>query len=163
MPKKQVYLAATEEFFKLATEAIRRKQHFTLETSFRDEQLADIVAEFKRYGYTTNLVYLALESIKQSTDRVEGRVSSGGHYVDQKNILLNYRDGLRYLERFADRFDNLDILDASKDHSTPDPLLKIEQERLVYLNKNLPSSMEQTIINIADRYRGNPMDYYPGR
>ena len=94
MPKKQIYLAATQEFFDLATQAINRKQHFTLETSFRDEQLVDIVATFKRYGYETNLVYLTLDGTKQSTNRVSERVSNGGHYVDEKNILLNYSEGL---------------------------------------------------------------------
>ena len=61
MPKKNVYQAATEEFFNQATEAVRHKQHFTLETNFRDDQLSDIVAQFKQYGYTTNMVYLTLK------------------------------------------------------------------------------------------------------
>ena len=57
MPKKKVYDTATMEFFNQAKEAIRLKQHFTLETNFRDKELMDIAQEFKRYGYTTNMVY----------------------------------------------------------------------------------------------------------
>ena len=101
MPKKQVYDTATQEFFNKANEAVRLKQHFTLETNFRDKGLMDIAAQFKQYGYTTNMVYLTLESIEESISRVNERVLDGGHFVDHKNILLNYNEGLQYLERFC--------------------------------------------------------------
>jgi predicted ABC-type ATPase len=79
MPKKQVYEEATEDFFKQATAAVNDKRHFTLETNFRDDNLADIVAEFKRHGYTTNMIYLTLKNINQSIYRVNQRVENGGH------------------------------------------------------------------------------------
>ena len=59
------------------------------------------------------------------------------------------------LERFADRFDNLDIFDASNDPGKFKSLLKIEQQQLIYLGDDLPARVEQTVINIADRYRNN--------
>jgi predicted ABC-type ATPase len=155
MPKKQVYDSATQEFFKQANEAVRHKQHFTLETNFRDKELVDIANEFKRYGYTANLVYLTLENIDQSTSRVNERVLDGGHFVDQKNILLNYNEGLQYLELFADRFDMLEIIDASKGLGELVLLLKIKHQQLVYLNADLPIGVEQTIIDIANKYRDN--------
>jgi predicted ABC-type ATPase len=158
MPKKQMYDSATQEFFKQANEAVRYKQHFTLETNFRDKELVDIAKEFKRYGYTANMVYLTLENIDQSTSRVNERVLDGGHFVDPKNILLNYNEGLEYLERFANRFDNLEIIDASKGLGELGLLLKIKQQQLVYLNADLPIGVERTIINIADRYRDNSRD-----
>jgi len=131
MPKKKVYDIATQEFFNLANEAIRLKQHFTLETNFRDKELVDIADRFKQYGYTTNMIYLALESVEQSTVRVNKRVLDGGHFVDRKNILLNYNEGLQYLERFADSFDNLEINDASKGIGEFELILKIKEQRLV--------------------------------
>ena len=158
MPKKKVYDIATQEFFNLANEAIRLKQHFTLETNFRDKELVDIADRFKQYGYTTNMIYLALESIEQSTVRVNKRVLDGGHFVDRKNILLNYNEGLQYLERFADSFDNLEINDASKGIGEFELMLKIKEQRLVYISEHLPVGVKQIVINIADRYRGNFRD-----
>jgi hypothetical protein len=52
-------------------------------------------------------------------------------------------------------FDNLDIIDASNDLGQFRPLLSIKQQQLVYLSTDLPIEVEQTIINIADRYRDN--------
>ena len=158
MPKKKVYDIATQEFFNLANEAIRLKQHFTLETNFRDKELVDIADRFKKYGYTTNMIYLALESVEQSTVRVNKRVLDGGHFVDRKNILLNYNEGLQYLERFADSFDNLEINDASKGIGEFELMLKIKEQRLVYMGEDLPVGIEQTVINIADRFRDNSRD-----
>ena len=158
MPKKKVYDTATMEFFNQAKEAIRLKQHFTLETNFRDKELMDIAQEFKRYGYTTNMVYLTLDSIEQSIYRVNNRVLNGGHFVDHKNIRLNYDEGLQYLERFADGFDNLEIVDGSKDFGGFKSLLSRKQQELVYLSTDLPASVKQTILNIADRYRNNSRD-----
>lgn len=90
MPKKQVYEEATEDFFKQVTIAVKEKRHFTLETNFRDDNLVDIVAEFKRHGYTTNMIYLTLENIDQSVYRVNQRVKNGGHFVDHKNRSQEY-------------------------------------------------------------------------
>jgi predicted ABC-type ATPase len=158
MPNKKVYGIATQEFFNLANESIRLKQHFTLETNFRDKELVDIADRFKQYGYTTNMIYLALESVEQSTVRVNKRVLDGGHFVDRKNILLNYNEGLKYLERFADSFDNLEINDASKGIGELELMLKIKDQRLIYISEDLPVGVQQTVFNIADRYRGKSRD-----
>jgi len=157
-PKKLIYQEATQEFFNLATEAIKQKQHFTLETNFRDEPLVDIVAHFKRNGYTTNMVYLVLKNIKESVSRVNQRVTNGGHYVDQKNIEQNYDLGLQYLERFADRFDNLEIIDASGNDFQLRSVLSIQQQQLVYLSADLPTGVEETIKRIASRYNSRGLD-----
>ena len=151
-PKKQVYEEATNEFFKQATDAVKQKQHFTLETNFRDESLLDVVAEFKRHGYTTNLVYLTLKSIKESVSRVSERVKDGGHYVDHKNIVENYNLGLEYLERFAGRFDTLDIIDASGKYFQLRLILSLRQQKLVYLRTDLPVEVQEVIKRIIGQF-----------
>ena len=158
MPKKQVYEEATQEFFKQATAAVKDNRHFTLETNFRDEGLADIVAQFKGYGYTTNLIYLTLESIDQSVFRVNQRVKNGGHFVDLKTIEQNYKLGLQYLEKFADRFDNLEVVNASGDFAKMRSLLSVQEKQLVYLNEDLPDWIESELTNIANSYKNNDND-----
>lgn len=158
MPKKQVYEDATKEFFKQATAAVKDKRHFTLETNFRDDGLADIVAQFKGYGYTTNLIYLTLESIDQSVFRVNQRVKNGGHFVDLKTIEQNYKLGLQYLEKFADRFDNLEVVNASGDFAKMRSLLSVQEKQLVYLNEYLPDWIENELTNIASHYKNNDND-----
>jgi predicted ABC-type ATPase len=159
MPQKEVYQAATQEFFNQAASAVRQRRHFTLETNFRDEQLMDIVAQFKQHGYITSMIYLALKSIKESTSRVNQRVKNGGHHVDFKNIKQNYDLGLEYLQRFADRFDKLEILDTSGDLIRLRSLLRVQENQLVYFTNDPPEWIEPILNEIAARFRSNDRGY----
>lgn len=67
--KKQVYQAATQEFLDQAKTAITQRKHFTLETNFRDESPLSVIDEFKRFGYTINMVYLTLDLVHPNKTR----------------------------------------------------------------------------------------------
>ncbi|WP_454803743.1 zeta toxin family protein [Mucilaginibacter phyllosphaerae] len=154
--KKHAYQEATKEFFIQAAKAIEKRQHFTLETNFRDDNLMDIVAEFKRFGYQTNMIYLTLESIRHSIDRVNERVANGGHYVDQNNIEQNFDLGLQYLQKFAEQFDNLEIIDASGTDWQLRSLLSIQNRKLTHISDNVPERLTQTVNVIVDRFTPPP-------
>lgn len=156
MPKKRVYEAATQEFFNQANAAISKRQHFTLETNFRDEHVLNVVAEFKRFGYTVNMIYLTLKSFRQSTDRVSERVLDGGHFVDAKNVQENYELGLQYLERYADRFFNLDIVDATQAGMQLRSLLRIQDGRQTYISKNIPENLKEVINSVSLKFNNSP-------
>jgi predicted ABC-type ATPase len=151
IPKKQVYQAATEDFLKQSTAAIRNRQHFTLETNFRDESPLAVV-------------YLTLDNMEQSVARVNQRVLNGGHFVDHKNIKENYEIGLQYLEQYADRFDNLEIVSATATGFELRSLLSIQHKKLKHLSNVVPDQLTTTINAIASRF--NPaapeQDQNPG-
>ena len=158
VPIESIYFAAQAAFLDFVDEAIGKKQHFTIETNFRDNQLIDTIARFKQNGYDTNMIYLTLNEVEHSIDRVKQRVSTGGHFVDEASIRYNFEEGLKNLDYFSGRFDNLDIIDASEDHGEVRLLLSVKKQRLVYLSDDLPGGVKQTAINIADRYRDNSRD-----
>ncbi|RWY46051.1 zeta toxin family protein [Mucilaginibacter gilvus] len=155
VPVESIHFAVQSVFLDFVEEAIKNKQNFTIETNFRDNDLMDTIARFKQNGYNTNMIYLTLHDVELSIDRVKQRVNAGGHFVDEGGIRYNFEEGLKNLEYFAGRFDKLDIIDASKDLGQFRPLLSIKQQQLVYLSTDLPIGVEQTIVNIADRYRDN--------
>ncbi|GAC1315033.1 MAG: zeta toxin family protein [Mucilaginibacter sp.] len=158
VPVESIYFAVQSVFLDFVGEAIKKKQHFTIETNFRDNQLMDTITRFKQSGYDTSMIYLTLNDVEHSVDRVKQRVSTGGHFVDEGSIRYNFEERLKNLEFFSGRFDNLEIMDASKDLGQLRPLLQIKQQQLVYLSDDLPVDIEQSIINIADRYRDNSRD-----
>jgi predicted ABC-type ATPase len=118
----------------------------------------DTIARFKQNGYDTSMIYMALNDVELSIDRVKRRVSTGGHFVDEASIRYNYEEGLKNLEYFSGRFDNLEIIDVSKGPGELNSLLKIKRHQLVYLKVDLPSGLAQIVINIADRYRNYSRD-----
>ncbi|MGZ3752676.1 MAG: zeta toxin family protein [Mucilaginibacter sp.] len=158
VPVESIYLAVQSVFLDFVEEAIGKKQHFTVETNFRDNELMDTIARFKQNGYDTSMIYLTLNDVEHSIDRVKQRVSTGGHFVDENSIRYNFEEGLKNLEYFSRRFDNLNIIDASDDHGEVRLLLSIKNERLDYLTDDLPAGVAQTVINIANRYRDNSRD-----
>ena len=158
VPIESIYFAVQSVFLDSVEEAIKKKQHFTIETNFRDNELMETISRFKQNGYHTKMIYMTLDGVEQSLARVKQRVSDGGHYVDEDSIRFNYTEGLKNLEYFSNRFDSLEILDASKKPGQINLLLKIKQQQLVYLSDKLPTAVELTVINIADRYRDNSRD-----
>ena len=158
VPVESIYFAVQSVFLDFVEEAIRKKQDFTIETNFRDNQLMDTIARFKQSGYDTSMIYMTLNDVELSIDRVKLRVSTGGHFVDEASIRYNYEEGLKNLAYFSGRFDNLEIVDVSKDPGELNSLLKIKRHQLVYLKVDLPSGLAQIVINIADRYRNNSRD-----
>lgn len=158
MLKKQLYHAMSLEFFRSANEAVWQKQHFTFETNFRDDNLTEIIDRFKQYGYTANIAYLMLKSTIESVSRVNQRVKNGGHFVDNKNIEENYNLGLQYLERYADRFDNVEIIDSSGSSFQLRSVLSIQQQKLVYLSADLPAGLENIIARIAGHFNARGPD-----
>ncbi|MDP9075872.1 MAG: zeta toxin family protein [Bacteroidota bacterium] len=152
VPVESIYFAVQAAFLDQVDEALKKKQHFTIETNFRDSELMDTVARFKQNGYDTKMLYLALNDVERSIERVVQRVSAGGHFVDEHSIRYNFEEGLKNLEYFSGRFDSLEIVDASRKPGELKSLLKIKQQRLVYLNDDLPSAVEETVLNIAGRF-----------
>jgi predicted ABC-type ATPase len=158
VPIESIYFAVQSVFLDAVDEAIKKRQHFTIETNFRDNELMDMISRFKQNGYHTKMIYMTLDGVEQSLARVKQRVSDGGHYVDEDSIRFNYTEGLKNLEYFSNRFDSLEILDASQKPGQIKLLLKIKQQQLVYLSADLPAAIEQTVINIAGRCQDNSRD-----
>lgn len=152
VPVESIHFAVQSVFLDFVEEAIKKKQDFTIETNFRDNQLMDTIARFKQNGYDTGMIYMTLNDVELSIDRVKLRVSTGGHFVDEASIRYNYEEGLKNLEYFSGRFDNLEIIDVSKGPGELKSLLKIKQQRLIYLNDDLPAAVEETVLNIARRF-----------
>ncbi|MBV8389903.1 MAG: zeta toxin family protein [Mucilaginibacter sp.] len=153
LPSESIHYALNQYFLDCVHQAIKGKADFVLETNFRDHSLMDTVIRFQNNGYAANMIYLAISGIPQSMDRVKKRVKSGGHFVDNESIRFNYTEGLKNLQYFADRFDNLEVLLTSKNPSDIRSLLSIQQKQLVFLADDLPGWMEHEISYIANHFR----------
>ena len=87
---------------------------FAFECNLREEQVK-YLSLFDEAGYEINLVYLWLDKIEISFNRVNYRVSKGGHYVGKDSIIRNYNEGLKNLDKYFDNWNNVYIIDNSMD------------------------------------------------
>jgi predicted ABC-type ATPase len=158
LPQHSISYAFQQHFQDFADLALKKKQDFVIETNFRDNALLDTAERFRTHGYDINMVYLVLNNIPESMARVSYRVDNGGHFVDDDSIRINYTEGLINLDYFADRFDNLEIIDASGSYLQLMSLLSVRQQKLVYKNNFVPQDVAQIVDRLADRYRGHSRD-----
>jgi predicted ABC-type ATPase len=62
--------AVSNHFTKLIDKALAEKKDFAFETNFRSAEVMDVIKDFKKQGYETNLIHMALSSVSESFDRV---------------------------------------------------------------------------------------------
>jgi predicted ABC-type ATPase len=140
----------TTEYWNTEDASIEKNQDLTVETNLRNDFLIGRLEFFKRRGYTTNLIYMLLPSIKISTERVGLRVAQKGHYIDPESIKYNFGHGLEMLKQHFDKFDTFSLVDGSLDNqlSFPHKLLTIKNGQLSYINTNSPSWAKPLIDEI---------------
>jgi len=158
LPDESIHYALNQFFQDCTRNAILTRQDFVLETNFRDSGLLDAVNRFRENGYQITMVYLVLKAVRQSMERVDQRVKTGGHFINKMSIQYNYTEGLKNLNFFADRFDRLEIMDASEDLSELRTLLAIHDKQVVFLSDRIPEWIQKTIAEIANRFPDNSRD-----
>ena len=103
-----------KKFKELCERAILERIDFAFECNLREEQVK-YLSLFDEAGYEINLVYLWLDKIEISFNRVNYRVSKGGHYVGKESIIRNYNEGLKNLDKYFDNWNNVYVIDNSMD------------------------------------------------
>ena len=103
-----------KKFKQLCEKAIEERIDFAFECNLREEQVK-YLSLFEDAGYEINLVYLWLDKIEISFNRVNYRVSKGGHYVGKESIIRNYNEGLKNLDKYFDNWNNVYVIDNSMD------------------------------------------------
>jgi predicted ABC-type ATPase len=101
-----------KKFKELCERAILERIDFAFECNLREEQVK-YLSLFDEAGYEINLVYLWLDKIEISFNRVNYRVSKGGHYVGKESIIRNYNEGLKNLDKYFDNWNNVYVIDNS--------------------------------------------------
>jgi predicted ABC-type ATPase len=157
LPGESISYAVEHYFQDRILEALNNKIDFTIETNFRDAGLMNTITRFKENDYIVSIVYIGLGDVKQSMDRVNARVKGGGHFVDTSSIRYNYFEGLKNFEHLADRFDNLEFIDASGNLYGLKSLLSIQNREVVFVSNDLPNWASSASSSIVKRFsRSSP-------
>ncbi|RYY07919.1 MAG: hypothetical protein EOP43_01785 [Sphingobacteriaceae bacterium] len=83
--------AVSNHFTRLIEKALTERKDFAFETNFRSTEVMDVIRDFKKQGYETNLIHLALASVSESFDRgVNLRKGVGGYAVGNFSIKVNF-------------------------------------------------------------------------
>ncbi|UOE47387.1 zeta toxin family protein [Mucilaginibacter sp. SMC90] len=152
LPGESVSYAVEQYFQDCIAHVLKSKTDFTVETNLRHTGLMNIVNRFKENNYVANIIYIGLGDVKQSMDRVTARVNGGGHFVDTGSIRYNFVEGLKNFEYLADRFENVEIIDASGNFYELKSLLSVQNLQIVFVSNDLPEWAKPTISSIVKRF-----------
>ncbi len=122
--------------------AIRERKNYAFETNFSSADPMKSVHEFRRAGYKIDLIFMGLNSLEESFQRVAYRVRNGGHLVSEASIRYNYEYGLKNLYKCYRDFDSVTLFDngiaQSKTVIEPREILSIVNGELTFSSGYCP-------------------------
>lgn len=88
-------------------QVIEERKNFAFETNFSTDMAINLTNKFRENGFSTNLVYIGIDSLEMSKQRVTDRVLTGGHNVEDAIIDFNFNEGKKRVGENLSLFDNI--------------------------------------------------------
>ncbi len=114
---------------------INSGMNFAFETTLSAKSFIKLIKFAKKNNYSVNLLFLALENSQLAINRVENRVSKGGHNVDSRVIVRRFNRGLENLSLYLKEVDTALIYNASGLNLVE--IAKKVNQQLIIVNQNL--------------------------
>lgn len=132
---EKVSIEAGRLMLKRIDELIDSNQDFSFETTLSTKSFINTIDNAKSKGYYVTLIFFWLESIQLAKDRVQKRVSEGGHNIESNVIERRYKAGIKNLFKlYFEKVDSLLIYDNSKVKSELIAEKEIENELFIIHN-----------------------------
>ncbi len=97
---------------------VRRGESFAFETTLSGRHYARMIREWRGSGYRVKLIFLRLASVETALNRVQNRVSQGGHNIEPEIIRRRFHKGL---DNFNYLYKNLVNVWVEYDNSGENP------------------------------------------
>jgi len=137
----------TEIFEKAVDKALTSKTDFCYETNFDANPLywAEI---FKKEGYTINFIFFCLENQDIAKHRIQVRTEFKGHFVSDYTLAYKWKSLYKNLNAYYSFFDNILIVDNSKQGDVYTNILQIKQGKLFPMTERFPEYFSRRFPDI---------------
>lgn len=143
-------MKAGREALKRQHAYLTRKETFALETTFSGNREQRLLALAKEAGFKTNLIYISLTSPTLNIGRVAERVSAGGHYIPEQDIIRRYARSMRNAPLGLANVDRAFVVDNSLLHHRILFSLKNDRMRSVTPEHLWPEWVKDMALRIGD-------------
>jgi predicted ABC-type ATPase len=134
---ESVAMAAGRAMLSRINELIKCKKSFAFETTLASRFFANVKKECKRLDYSTNIIFLWLQSPELAIKRVAIRVKNGGHSIPEDIIYRRYKKGI---ENFFNLYMPITANWTIYDNSHANPILvgkKLHGKNVEIINKTI--------------------------
>ncbi|HEX7363452.1 MAG TPA: AAA family ATPase [Bryobacteraceae bacterium] len=90
-------VAAGREVIRRTQEYVNQRQSFAIETTLAGQRVLGAIRSASEAGFFVRLIYLCLDSPERCMQRVQERVSHGGHDIPDEDIRRRYNRSLKSL------------------------------------------------------------------
>ena len=123
--------------------AISSNLNYAFETNFSAIDPMATAYEFKKAGYEIHLIFMGLNSLEESIQRVAYRVKLGGHKVTEESIRYNYENGFKNLYKYFKSFNSVTLFDNAiadtEEAAIPVEILYISDNQLFFQTDIYPN------------------------
>jgi len=137
----------SQDFGNAIMNALENKLDFCYETNF-DMNPVYWAEKFKENGFTVDLIFFCLENQDIARHRVEERTEFKGHFVDNLTIDLKWKAGYKNFNKFYKIFDNILVVDNSKQKDVYTNILQIEQGEVLLMADMIPEYFKHRLPDI---------------
>lgn len=102
-------------FYEYAYKAIKNKKDFSYENNLSYPQQLHPIKPFADAGYHIKIVYICLDNIEHSKERVSKRISEGGHRVNDDKLIENFNRGLANLDEIFKDVQEVIVLENNQE------------------------------------------------
>lgn len=136
---------AMKEAVKRINEYFKKGKSFNQETTLTGRTIINNIKKAKEQGYTVKVCYVGLNSADLAFQRVNYRVSKGGHGIPEADVRRRYEQSMQNLKEIIPICDKIEIYDNTEDFacvaSYKEGQLEFRKE-CEWLDKYIPKEKE---------------------
>ncbi|MFV0431235.1 MAG: zeta toxin family protein [Alphaproteobacteria bacterium] len=124
---------------------LNNMQDFSVETTLSSQQPINLLKKAKAQGYYIEIIYMIIENISASKDRIDARVKKGGHDIPNEAINRRYNRSFNNFIKAASYADKITIYDNSE--YIRKKIISIENKQ-VFIHHKIPFYLEPTLVKL---------------
>ena len=139
-----INIQAGKQALRIRKESLDKRINFGIETTASSESILRLIDKAHQQNYIVHIIYVLLNSAEHHIQRVNQRVSKGGHSVDKEDIIRRYKRSIELLPEIMQKADCMVIYDNSYRF---EPILKKDNGKIEKLecNKDIESILQSII------------------
>ncbi|HEX3008476.1 MAG TPA: zeta toxin family protein [Bacteroidales bacterium] len=139
----------SDDFERAIERALLKQTDFCYETNF-DSHPIYWPQRFKENGYQISLIFFCLENQEIAKHRIQVRKEFKGHFVNDRTIDSKWKAGYANLNTYFRFFDNILIVDNSKQNEVYTNILQIEKGRVFLMCETVPDYFCTRLPDVYD-------------
>lgn len=110
----------SQELSDIRQHYLNTKQSFAVEKIISDEkEILHLIDQAKQHGFKTTLIYIGMDTLDLSHDRIKNRVLEGAHNVQPRIVEQNLKDSIKNFQTLSSAVDNVLLYDNTIKNQNP--------------------------------------------